>query len=99
MTALDKRHDEIESQLCLKAVFHAAQELMVRLEKNVSLSTCQFNYTLIDNFILTNAFNSKLLIRAVHCGHKYTTKGSFADLLNQIKVIKCDVINLLVLAD
>ena len=81
MTALDKRHDKIESKLRLKTVFHAAKELMVSLEKNVSLSSCQFNNTLVDNFILTDAFDSKLLIRAIQCGQKYTTKGSFADLL------------------
>ena len=47
IATLDKWHDEIEAQLCLKAVFHAAQELMVGLEKDVSLCPCQFDNSLL----------------------------------------------------
>ena len=40
MTAFDIWHDEVEAQLRLEAVVHATKELMVGLEKDVSLGSC-----------------------------------------------------------
>ena len=93
MAALDKWHYKIEAQLRLEAIFHAAKELMVSLEKNVSLCSSQFNKTLLNYFILANAFDSKLLIRAIQSCQKDTTKASFADLLHQVEIFKRDVIS------
>ena len=40
MTTFDIWHDEVEAQLSLEAVVHAAKELMVGLEKDVPLGSC-----------------------------------------------------------
>ena len=99
MTAFDKWHDEVEAQLGLEAVVHAAEELMVCLEKDVPLGSCKFNYTLLNYLIFTNSLNSELLIRAVQGGQENTTKSAFANLLHQVEIFKRDVISYSTLTD
>ena len=70
---------------------HAAKERMVGLEKDVSLCSCQFNNTLLEYFVLTDRFDSKLLIRTVQSGQEDTTKAPSTNLLHQVKIFKCDV--------
>ena len=98
LASLDKRHDEIEAQLCLEAVLHAAEERMVGLEKDIPLSSCQFNHALLEYFVLTNSFDSKLLIRAVQSGQEDTTKAPSANLFHQVEVFERHFIHLLILA-
>ena len=61
LTAINERHDEVETGVRLEQVLHTAEEGVISLKENVLLQSCGLYLIILDQHILPDRLDGELL--------------------------------------
>lgn len=99
LTALDERHHEVQPHVILEQEVHLNQERVLALEQDVLFAQRILYLVVLDQNIFSDRFNGVLCAIPCKLRQEYFAERATAYDCLDLKVIKCDILELVFAAN